>query len=57
MVHIYYHYNNGRSKRASHCRSFATKGDASRWLYYMGMKYPAFHLDEVFEDESSKATL
>ena len=50
MIYVYYHYNTGRSVRGSHCRTFATKGDASRWAYHMGMKYPKFQLDEIFED-------
>jgi hypothetical protein len=53
MVHVYYHYNNGRSVRGSHCKTFATRGDASRWAYYMGMKYPKFQLDEVFDESST----
>ena len=50
MIRVFYHYNNGVSRRASHCKTFTTKGDASRWAFYMGKKYPKFQLDEVFDD-------
>lgn len=48
MVQVFYHYDNGISKRASHSKTFATEGDANRWAFYMGRKYPKFHLDDVF---------
>jgi len=48
MVHVYYHYNNGLSKRGSHCRTFPTRKAAERWIDYMSSKYPKFQMDEVF---------
>lgn len=48
MVQVYYHYNNGLSKRGSHCRLFPTKAAADRWINYMSSKYPKFQMDEVF---------
>ena len=53
MVHVFYHYNNGVSKRGSHHRVFPTRGDVDRWAHYMGIKYPKLQLDEVF-DETNK---
>lgn len=49
MILVYYHYDNGVSKRASRCKRFNSWMDADCWIYYMGRKYPKFHLDEVFD--------
>lgn len=49
MVHVYYHYNNMMSKRASRYRVFRTRVEADRWIFFMGERYPKFQLDEVFE--------
>ena len=49
MIYVYYHYNNGISKRGSHCKVFASLDDAHRWIYCMGRNYPKFQLDEVFD--------
>lgn len=50
MIYVYYHYNNGISRRCSRCKRFATTVDAERWIYFVGRKYPKFQLDEVFEE-------
>ena len=50
MVHVYYHYNNGYSTYGVRCKHFPTRRDADRWVYFMGRKYPAFQLDEIFDD-------
>ena len=49
MVQVYYHYNNGVSSRGARCKTFPTLGDAHRWIYFVGRKYPKFQLDEIFE--------
>lgn len=49
MVHVYYHYQNMMSKRASRCKIFPTRREADRWIFFMGERYPKFQLDEVFE--------
>lgn len=54
MIHVFYHYNNGVSRRASHHKSFTTRAGANRWAFFMGKKYPNFQLDEVFETPETK---
>ena len=54
MILVYYHYNNGVSKRGSHCKPFTNRADADRWIFFVGRKYPKFHLDEVFESSTIK---
>ena len=49
MVYVYYHYNNGVSRRGSHHKSFETRSRANRWIDFMSGKYPKFQVDEVFE--------
>ena len=49
MVHVYYHYHNMMSKRASKFKIFPSRADADRWIFCMGRKYPKFRLDEIFE--------
>ena len=49
MILVYYHYNNGVSRRGSRCKRFTSRRDADRWIYFTGRKYPKFHLDEVFD--------
>jgi len=49
MIRVYYHYNNGVSRRASRSKSFASREDAERWIFFVGRKFPKFHLDEIFE--------
>lgn len=53
MVHVYYHYNNMMSRRASRFKLFLSRTDADRWIFCMGRKYPMFQLDEVIYVESS----
>ena len=48
MVQVFYHYNNGVSRRGSHRRVFRSRRDADRWSDYMSRTYPKFQLDEVF---------
>ena len=54
MVHVFYHYNNGVSKRGSHRRAFATRVQADGWICFMEKNFPKFQLDEVF-DETNKS--
>ena len=49
MVQVYYHYDNGVSRRGARCKTFSTRKEADRWVYFVGRKYPKFHLDEIFE--------
>lgn len=49
MVHVFYHYANGVSRRGSRCRIFPTREDADRWAANVSRKYPKFRLDEIFE--------
>lgn len=49
MIYVYYHYNNGVSRRGSRCKRFETMRDADRWIYCMVRKYPKFQMDEVFD--------
>ena len=50
MVHVYYHYRNGYSRYGVKCKHFATRRDADRWVFFVGRKYPAFQLDEIFDE-------
>lgn len=51
MVRVYYHYDKMLSGRASRCKLFPSRRDADRWVFWMGRKYPAFHLDEIFAEQ------
>jgi len=53
MIYVYYHYNNGISRRGAKVKAFATRRDADRWIYFVGRKYPKFQLDEVFDMSQS----
>jgi len=54
MTHVYYHYNNGYSRYGARCKTFPTRRDAERWIYFVGRKYPTFQLDEIFESKDGR---